>query len=229
MVELPVLNGYCTIQLYEMVGGSKRWSHSIIWEVCGNTLVDEVKFQELNQYRWSKLVSTHACYVYRREYKGGGKSVHVFMAREVLNLPRNAGSGSGVADHRNYDTLENTTGNLRAATSSQSGAHRMQWGSSRRFRRVFENCGKYTSSVFVESEVVYFTSVSIEVEAALMHNYAAYLIQKEFAELNIIPEDEMPTYERQWKLYDMVVAKLRAEGFPCADALIREIYERTAG
>ena len=34
----------------------------------------------------------------------------------------------------------------------------------------------------------------------------------EYAYLNIIPEDEMPTVERQWEIYDMICEKLRQKG-----------------
>jgi hypothetical protein len=96
-------------------------------------------------------------------------------------------------------------------------------GVRQRFKGITKNLrgNKYQSHIKINGLHVQFPSAT-EVESALMYNYAANLIQGEYAELNVIPDDEMPTYERQWQLYDMVVAKLRLKGFPCADALKRD-------
>lgn len=218
MVELlTILRGCCTIQLYEMVGGSKRWAHSIVWEICGNVLIDEVNFQVLNQHRWLKMpVPSGGSYcAFRKEYQGG-KQTTIYMAREVLNLSRNPGHGNDVADHKNHDTRDNREENLRVATSSQSSMNIRRYGSSQGFQGIIKNTngGQYLARICIEDLRVCLHSVPKKVEAALMYNYGADLVFGEYACLNVISDDEMPTLERQWELYDMVIAKLREKNVP---------------
>src|SRR6516165_2763567 len=101
---LPILHGYHTLQLYRMVGGSKRWAYSIVWEICGNTLVGEADFHHFRQLRWLRKWNskTQSYYVFRVEANRGckPKSVSFYLAREILGLQ--AGSAEE-ADHRNHD------------------------------------------------------------------------------------------------------------------------------
>lgn len=216
MLDLPVLNGYCTIQLYRTVPGvgNNLWPHTLVWEVCGNTLVDECNFQRLNQYRWRMVRDSRSgCYYAKRlEKLSNGKYFHVVMAREVLGLPSGAGHGGNVGDHWKHDTLDNTLDNLRPATKSQSMANRRSWGIYCQFKGVSPNNLGFHAHIQHNGQHVWFLTVRIEVEAALMYNYAAYLLFGKFAHLNQIPEDEIPSEERQEELWQMVLKKLREVG-----------------
>ena len=224
MVNLPILHGCCTIQLYRMVGGNKRYSHTIVWKVCNNTLVDECNFQRLNRHRWKVWYNpgNKSYYARRKDKLLNGKHVVVSMAREILGLPLGAGRGGDEADHEKHDTLDNTLDRLRVATHAQNSANRRSYRVRCRFKGTSPNGSGFDASICSNYQRVCFPTMRLEVEAALMYNYAAYLLHGEYAELSVIPEDEMPTYDRQWGLYDMVVAKLRDKGFPCVDALIRQ-------
>ena len=112
--------------------------------------------------------------------------------------------------------MDNTIENLRIAAGYQNSANAVESNSSQRFRGVRPNGNGYVA--YVTGDKIFFSNV-LEVEAALMYNYASWLIYEEFAKLNVIPEDETPTYERQWELYSMVIAKLRIEGYLCEHAL----------
>jgi hypothetical protein len=161
-------------------------------------------------------------YAFRMEWRNG-KRVRIDMAREILGLSRSPGYGGDKADHINHNTLDNRKmENLRVANSFQSQANRRIYcNSHQRFKCTKKDWNQYTSSVRSKGLGVWF-SVPVEVEAALMYNYAAYLIWGEYAELNVIPEDEMPTWERQWELYDMVIAKLRAKNVPFDESRIAQ-------
>lgn len=220
MVELPLIPDGCrVISLWRNVSGD-NWNP--VYEIIGYTIVDEIDFDWLNKYRWLMIENYKGdCYVKRYEWCGG-KLIHVFMSREILGLPRGAGRGSNRADHIDHDTLNNRRNNLRVTTPSQNQANRRGYGCSMRFKGYDRSRRKYSARITLSGLTTHFTVVLTEVEAALMHNYAAYLVFEENAYLNVVPEDEMPTVERQWKLYDMVVAKLRLNGYPCANALTRE-------
>jgi hypothetical protein len=218
--SLQVSDGCRVIPLWRNISGD---NFHPVYKIVGYTVVDEIDFDWLNKYRWlmAENSRTGDCYAVRYESQGG-KRIHIFMAREILNLPHGVGCGSDEAEHRDHNTLNNRRRNLRRATSSQNNANKKGYSLSQRFKGVRPERGKYLARIKINRSLFYLISVPKEVEAALMYNYAAYLLYGEFAELNIIPEDEMPSYERQWELYDMVVTKLRSKGFPCADALKRE-------
>jgi hypothetical protein len=213
MVGLPILHGYCTIELVERIGGSR---HHPTFGVCGNVLVDERNFRVFNQHQWlkSKNKNTPRYYAYRRERKGG-KRVHVIMAREVMGLPRGSGRGSDVADHKNHDTRDNTLENLRVATYAQNAANGIvKRTSGHRFKGIGKNKygGKYRASVSVNGLRGFLPSVPTDIEAGLMYWYADIILHGEFSYNEGFPSDEMPTLERQKELLEMVVEELRKFG-----------------
>jgi hypothetical protein len=158
-----------------------------------------------------KKPGTQDYYVWRR-VKQGGKWIAVFMAREVLGLPYDVGQSYGVGDHKNHDTTDNTIENLRIATNPQNIMNGRKWGSCRRFKGVIKYKNKYIGRIYVNDSYTYFPSVLTEIEAGLMHFYAAYVLHGEFVCTTAFPEDEMPIEERQQELWCMVVEKLGLNG-----------------
>jgi hypothetical protein len=135
------------------------------------------------------------------------------MAREILGLLSGAGNGGDKGDHRDlYNTLKNTRDNLRVGNSFQSLANRRNFNNLCRFKGIQQTGSGFRARVCYNYQAIEFQTVKTDVEAALMYNYAAYLLHGEFANLNEILEDEMPSYERQVELYDMVFDKLRRKG-----------------
>lgn len=59
---------------------------------------------------------------------------------------------------------------------------------------------------------VSFPIVRKEIEAGLIYFYAATLLYKEFCCIDIFPEDELPSQDRQNELYVSVVTKLTDVG-----------------
>ena len=217
MLNLSVLNGYCTIQLYQMVGGSKRYPHTIIWEVCGNTLVDECNFNWLNQYnkqnsgRWLRRWNPHtkSYYAKRNERLPNGKYADVFLAREILRLPWGVGNGGGQGDHVNHDTLENTLCNLRIGTCSQNQVNRKKLGSRCRFKGIAPNGSGFQPCMSYNGQQIQFPTVRLEAEAGRMYYHAAKELHGEFAYSDTIPEDEMPPPERDEELRQIVLKTLQ--------------------
>ena len=214
MIELEVFQGCCTIQLYRKVSGCNYNPHTIVWEICGNTLIDECDFQGLNQHRWLMAWNSHtkSYYVQRWKKFPNGNRVNVLMAREILGLLPGVGNSGDQADHKNHDTQNHRRYNLRIVTPSQNNVNTRKKGSQSRFRGVVPHRYGFWSHISYHGYHIYFPLVKFEAEAGLMYNYAANLLFGEFANLNVIPEDEMPSEERQCELWDMVVAKLTKIG-----------------
>lgn len=98
-----------------------------------------------------------------------------------------------------------------------SAAHRKrEYSSKYRFRCVYPSGSGFFARIHCNGRNTNLPVVRIEIEAALMCNYAAHLLYGDFAHLNEIPENEMPTTERQWELYDMVTKKLTEKGLLAA-------------
>lgn len=212
-----ILSGCCTIQIWRKVGGVNWHPHTLELEVCSNTLVDESDFHWLHnqgKYQWfiSLDPASKDYYVYRRGILPSGKRVKIYMAREILCLPRGAGRNTYKADHKDHDAKNNTKNNLRIATPSQSAANTGRIGGRSRFKGVMLQGFGFLTRIRYKYQRVCFQTVYVEVEAALMYNYAVIRLQGEFAKSNIILEEEMPTPERQKELYEMVITKLRQIG-----------------
>jgi hypothetical protein len=220
MIELlPILHEYCTLQIYLKVGGCNKWPHTVVWEVWGNTLVGEVDFYRFKQYRWHRRQDpyTNSYYVYRFEYDANGKREEVNLAREVLDLKRSPGKGATEQpDHKNHDTLDNSPENLREANASQNGANTKR-GNSLGFSGVTCNGDGYLARIVFYRLTICFPTVKKKIEAGLMHWYADVILNGEFAYQEVFPPEEMPTFERQQKLLQMVVTKLNEKGYPVGE------------
>lgn len=215
MLSLLILHDYCTIQLYRKVAGCNLWPHTIVWEVCGNTLVDECHFQRLDQHRWrlhwdpvSKLY-----YVMRTERDTHGKHSYVSMAREILGISCKTSSSGDIADHENHDTLDNTLDNLRVATKSQNNANsRNRNLHCSRFKGVGFTGTGFRAKVRYKGKDICFPTLQLEIEAGLMFFYASELLHQKFCYRSDFPTDEIPSEERQKWLHRLVIEKLEQTG-----------------
>jgi len=81
------------------------------------TIVDDWRYDELNQYKWFALWSpkTRSFYAGRNSATVGGKRTTVSMHMVIAGTPRGMQT-----DHVDHDTLNNTEANLRVCTASQN-------------------------------------------------------------------------------------------------------------
>lgn len=75
-------------------------------------LVDDWRYEELNQWKWSAMWNKHtkSFYAVRTEDK---KSI--LMHRQIMSTPKEL-----QCDHRNHNTLDNQEHNLRNTTNSEN-------------------------------------------------------------------------------------------------------------
>lgn len=83
-------------------------------------VVDDHRFEELNQYKWYCLAIGYAA---RSVWKNGKTDHMVYMHRVVNNTPKGM-----ITDHINQDKLDNRECNLRNATKSLNGFNRPSKG-----------------------------------------------------------------------------------------------------
>lgn len=207
-----ILGGLRTITLWQKVGGSNRWPHSLIWEKCGNTLVNEDDYHRFNMHRWIMCWnSTNQNFYARRMETSNGQRVTVILAREILGLPRNPGYGAPKADHINFDTLDNRgVDNLRVATPSQSSANtRRQPRIRTRFKGVqLDRKGKYMARIQFQGIVVCLPMQKSEIESAVTYRLASEMLFGEYGYVDELPADELPSEDRVEQLRGMVEQSL---------------------
>jgi hypothetical protein len=221
--SLLVLRGYCTIQLWRKISGSNRWPHTRKWGICGNVLVDEDDFQELNhdtngeEFRWLRSDGhSSGSYCAIRCEKINGEWITVYMSREILGLSYGGGHGyghwNGEGDHKNHDTRDNRKENLRDATVSQNRMNKRKYGSNQLPKGVYKAGKGYHTKVTVDRLRVWFPVLPKKNEVWFMRKEAEKHVQGDFACSEDIPDDQMPTEERQKWLRELVLDKLRKNG-----------------
>jgi hypothetical protein len=155
---------------------------------------------------------TQSYYARRSKRLPKGKTLNIFMARDVLGLPQGVGHNGGMSDHEKHDTLDNTLDNLRVATQSQNTANSRNIRTFRGFKGVYPSGSGFRAAIQYKNWNTCFPVLRLETEAAIMYNYAAQTLFGEFAHLNEIFEDETPSEERLEWLWQLVFKKLREVG-----------------
>lgn len=154
-------------------------------------LVDDVDFEELNQYRWHFVkTKTGGGYASRwicQYTPGNRKKIGVRMHNEVLPPP----DGKRV-DHANRNGLDNQRHNLRLADHSQQMANRRTW-KRKRFKGVYsvtnKRSVKWVAQIRVRGALLILGRHQTEEDAAIAYNAAAVKHFGEFAVLNEVSND----------------------------------------
>ncbi len=149
-------------------------------------LVDDCDYKLISQYRWS-LYRPHNVNYAVAYVMEGGKRKALRMHRVIL------GSEHAIIDHINGNGLDNSRGNLRAATSSQNQANmRSRTKSSSKYKGVSRKNGKWVAQIQYEKKKIHLGYYQSECEAAVAYNIAARKYFGEYACLNNVDESITP-------------------------------------
>ena len=149
-------------------------------------LVDDEDYEGLSKFKWyangrAKIYAARRIYI-----KGGkGKSVHIYMQKELLCLPPEVH-----IDHINSEGLDNRKCNLRIATQHQNCMNQriQRRQKSSRFKGVTwdKSKSKWMSQINLNKRHFYLVRFYNEEDAAMTYNKKAKELFGEFALLNVL-------------------------------------------
>ncbi len=146
-------------------------------------------YEWLNQWSWSAILWRDKYYAIRRLKSRKALSMH----RAILGLAPSNIQG----DHADRNSLNNCEDNLRNATRSQNQCNRSGWGKSKYIGVFIKKYPHYirwgasiqSTKLGIEKRIFLGTYKTQE-EAALAYNKKAIEIHGEFANLNIIEQEQ---------------------------------------
>ena len=149
-------------------------------------LVDTADYEWLSQWKWCLVTKrrTGDLYASRRGRSSEGRSIVVYMHREILGLFY---GDKRQGDHRNRNSLDNRRSNLRLAMPTDNARNRgMNSLNTSGFKGVSydKRTSKWRASIYCKRKhksVGYFPTKE---EAARAYDAAAKLLFGEFAQLN---------------------------------------------
>lgn len=157
--------------------------------------VDDSDYERLSAYRWYGTEGRRGAWYAQRQWDeplpGGGRKHFVReMQRDVLD-PTMVATRDMISDHRNHDTLDNQSHNLRWKNYRGSVLNRRQFlNNTSGYRGVSWERSSGTWRVAIRSlGVRYVTHRADLLEAARAYNELARIHHGEEAVLNIIPGD----------------------------------------
>lgn len=142
-------------------------------------LVDDDKYDFINQWKWHAVKSKGTYYARRYDCSNGGK-VGIRMQDLVI------GKLNGfVADHKDGNGLNNQRNNLRTCTYRQNSINRSGWGSSKYLGVSFEKCThKWIARINTGDKKINIGRFKVEENAAIAYNIYAEKYHGEFARFN---------------------------------------------
>lgn len=178
------------IELYQFTGGNRRFPHTKKYKFVTKTLVDEDDYVKFFDYVWlAEWQKSVGSYYAKRHEMVNGKSITIYLHREILGLPRNPGRGCLLkADHINHNTLDNRKCNLRICDNTQNVINRRRMSNGKgSFRGVYPNEHCFQPRINYKNITICFNRLNSEIEAAFVYNIAAVTLHGEYANLNSIP------------------------------------------
>jgi len=155
-------------------------------------ILDQKDYYRLSGFKWYVNGNGVNFYAFRNMVVGPGLTRMKSMHRDIMNAPKGI-----LVDHRNHDTLDNRSSNLRLATHSQNTCNKQnkRAGCSSQYRGVsFDRKRKYWNvQVVLEGKYVFFGRYKSESEAARAYDEAARKYHGEFARLNF-PEPQITPF-----------------------------------
>jgi hypothetical protein len=144
--------------------------------------VSDEWYEELNQFKWHALYSSHtkSFYAARMSPTVDGKRKMILMHRVV------AGTPDGMqCDHIDHDTLNNQDENLRNCTRSQNRHNsRRQANNTSGFKGIVANHKNWQAQIWIDNKGIYLGTYPTREDAAHVYDEAARKYHGEFAKRN---------------------------------------------
>lgn len=148
-------------------------------------LIDDINFDNLNQYKWSvSSIKNHKTRYALRYYRIGNKKTSLKMHRAILRIENNDGK---LTDHIDGNGLNNQINNLRVCTAGENSRNRgkYKYGSSKFIGVCWSKKRKtFQSQVEKEGKVYWLGYFTKEELAAEAYNKKARELFGDFARLN---------------------------------------------
>ncbi len=171
-----------------------------------SAIVDLNNYEWLNQWKWHLHKKDHLRYAVRqyrdptiKNAKGHAKQIYVSMHRIILGI-----RGNKEVDHRNGNGLDNRRENLRPATRMQNSRNSRQYKQIvSGLKGVYPQRKGWKALISVRGKAKKLGYFDNKYEAALAYDAAAKKYFKEFANLNLSPqqttEENLSKKERAMK------------------------------
>lgn len=156
--------------------------------------VDDEDFELVNQYKWSFVKDCNVYYATTTVKKEGGFETTIRMHRLIKGVTKKAIK----VDHADHNGLNNQKYNLRECTNSQNGMNRVSSkNSTSKYLGVFwrKQGSKWHAQIKAGGIYLHLGLHTVEEQAAIAYNNAARKYFGEFANLNIITDNNVvPTH-----------------------------------
>lgn len=148
------------------------------------TLVDDIDFDFLNQWKWRAIKSGKTWYASRSGGWKNKKQQSIYMHRVILTRME-INISATECDHKNRNGLDNQRENLRKATCSQNRVNRINPTTSN-YRGIYYHIGtkKFIARLTVNGKDKYLGSFTNSIDAAKKYDYATLKYNGEFAITN---------------------------------------------
>lgn len=162
-------------------------------------LVDDEKYDELKQHYWNSKIGGAGKYA-RRTERINGKSVTVFMHREVLGLNYKATDDGCYVDHINRNTTDNRLKNLRVASKSQNTQNSKTINRTSKYKGVFKWNNKWVANITKNNKQYIIKHYKSEKEAALAYDRYAKKMYGPNAAFNFKDHEQLKNiqYDPYW-------------------------------
>ena len=150
-------------------------------------IVDDLWYEELNQYKWYAARSRGGAYYARRNELDHttNKIQIVSMHRVIMNTPKGMHT-----DHINHDTLDNREENLRVCTPSQNKCNsKKQTNNTSGYKGVNKRGNKWIARIRVENDRIYLGRFQTPEEAYRAYVSASKRLHGEYANLGVVGYD----------------------------------------
>lgn len=146
-------------------------------------LVDDEDYEFLSKFNWYAGKGSTTFYAKRSE-TNNGKKIVIKMHHQIM--------GGKWIDHVDHNGLNNQRSNLRFCTRSQNGMNqRKQKNTSSIYKGVYfhKSTGKWMSRININGNRIHLGMFDSELDAAIVYNENAIKLFKEFASINVIPNN----------------------------------------